>query len=356
MANFISGLLSDGADDVRPRVRGLGLVLIGANIAAWLWTLAAFAGQPVLLGTAALAYSLGLRHGLDPDHIAAIDNVTRRLMQEGKRPVAAGFFFALGHSSVVLVASAAVALAAGAFADRVAGLREVANIVGTSASALFLFAIAVANIVVLRNVYQTFRRAQAGEEVREEDLEVLLAQRGWLARLFRPLFRLVSRSWHLFPIGLLFALGFDTASAISLFGLSVQASHEASAWSVLVFPALFAAAMTLVDTADGVLMLGAYGWAFVKPVRKLFYNFAITLMSVVVALVIGGTEVLGLIAGRLDSERAFWRIILELNANFVTLGYAIVAIFAAGWLGSMLLYHLRGYDRASAPSAAMNSE
>jgi high-affinity nickel-transport protein len=356
MSNFVCGLLSDGADGVRPRVRGLGLVLIVANVAAWLWALAAFAGQPVLLGTAALAYSLGLRHGLDPDHIAAIDNVTRRLMQEGKRPVAAGFFFALGHSAVVLVASAAVALAASAFTERVAGLREFGSIVGTSASALFLFAVAGANLVVLRGVYQAVRRARAGHEIQEEDLEVLLAQRGWLARLFRPLFRLVSRSWHLFPIGVLFALGFDTASAISLFGLSVQASHEASAWSVLVFPALFAAAMTLVDTADGILMLGAYGWAFIKPARKLFYNFTITLVSVVVALVIGGIEVLGLIADRLDSHRAFWRIIAEINANFASLGYAIVAIFAAGWLGSMLLYRLRGDDRAPAASAAINSE
>jgi nickel/cobalt transporter (NiCoT) family protein len=356
MANFVSAFLSDGADDVRPRVRGLGILLIVANIAAWLWAVAAFAGQPVLFGTAALAYSLGLRHGLDPDHIAAIDNVTRRLMQDGKRPVAAGFFFALGHSTVVLVASAAVALAAGAFASRISGLRELGSIVGTSASALFLFAIAAANVAVLRGVYQAFRRAQAGDDIHEEDLELLLAQRGWLARVFRPLFRFVSRSWHLFPIGLLFALGFDTASAISLFGLSVQASHEASAWSVLVFPALFAAAMTLVDTADGILMLGAYGWAFVKPARKLFYNFAMTLVSVVVALVIGGIEVLGLIADRLGSGRAFWPMVAEINANFASLGYAIVALFVAGWLGSMLLYRLRGNDRVPASLAATNSE
>ena len=356
MSNFVSGLLSDGADDVRPRIRGLTVVLILANAAAWLWALAAFAGQPVLLGTAALAYSLGLRHGLDADHIAAVDNVMRRLMQDGKRPVAVGFFFALGHSTVVVVASAAVALAASAFAERFAGLREIGDIVGTSASALFLFAIATANLVVLRGVYRAFRRACAGHDIREADLEGLLAQRGWLVRLFRPLFRLVSRSWHLFPIGLLFALGFDTASAISLFGLSAQASYEASAWSVLVFPALFAAAMTLVDTADGILMLGAYGWAFLKPARKLFYNLAITLLSVVVALVIGGIEVLGLIADRSGSEGAFWRIVREINGNFATLGYAIVALFAAGWIGAMLVYRLRGDDRASAPWAAINSE
>jgi high-affinity nickel-transport protein len=348
---FLPILLSDGADDVRPRVLGIGVILVLANLAAWLWALAAFAGQPVLLGTAALAYSLGLRHGLDPDHIAAIDNVTRRFMQEGKRPVAVGFFFALGHSTVVVVASAGVALAASAFAERFAGLREVGTFVGTSASALFLFAIAVANLAVLRGVYRAFRRVRAGHALREEELEILLAQRGWLARVFRPTFRLISRSWHLFPIGVLFALGFDTASAISLFGLSLQASHEASAWSVLVFPALFAAAMTLVDTADGILMLGAYGWAFVKPVRKLFYNLAVTFVSVVVALAIGGIEVLGLVAERSGSRGPFWRVVTEMNVNFATLGYAIVSVFAVGWMGSMLLYRLRGDERAPAPCA-----
>jgi high-affinity nickel-transport protein len=356
--SFLPILLSDGATDVRPRALGIGLVLAVANLAAWLWALAAFAGQPVLLGTALLAYSLGLRHGLDPDHIAAIDNVTRRFMQEGKRPVAVGFCFALGHSAVVVVASAGVALAAGAFAERFAGLREVGSLVGTSASALFLFAIAGANLAVLRGVYRAFRRVRAGQALREEELDILLAQRGWLARVFRSTFRLVSRSWHLFPIGVLFALGFDTASAISLFGLSLQASHEASAWSVLVFPALFAAAMTLVDTADGILMLGAYGWAFVEPVRKLFYNLTITFVSVVVALVIGAIEVLELIAERFGFEQGLWRIIADLNMNFATLGYVIVGVFAAGWMGSMLRYRLRGYDRApgATPYVVTNSE
>ncbi|HML12604.1 MAG TPA: HoxN/HupN/NixA family nickel/cobalt transporter [Xanthobacteraceae bacterium] len=355
--SLLPALLSDGADDVRPRILGLALILIVANLAAWVWALAAFAGQPVLLGTAALAYSLGLRHGLDPDHIAAIDNVTRRLMQDGKRPVAVGFFFALGHSAVVVAASAGVALAAGAFAARFDALRDIGSIVGTSLSALFLFSIAAANLVVLRGVYRAFRRARAGHEIHEEDLDVLLAQRGWLVQLFRPLLRLVSRSWHLFPIGVLFALGFDTASAISLFGLSVQASHEMSAWSVLVFPALFAAAMTLVDSADGILMLGAYGWAFVKPARKLLYNLTITVVSVMVALVIGAVEVLGLIAERSGGAGAFWRIVTELNMNFATLGYLIVALFAAGWMGSMLLYRLRGYDRVeAAPCPVTNQE
>jgi high-affinity nickel-transport protein len=357
MSMLARALLNDGADDMRARILSLGLFLVAANIAAWLWALAAFAGQPVLLGTAALAYSLGLRHGFDPDHIAAIDNVTRRLMQEGKRPVAVGFFFALGHSAVVVVASAAVALATTAFTERFAGLREVGGIVGTSASALFLFAIAAANIMVLRGVYAAFREARTGRAIPAEDVDILLGQRGWLARLFRPVFRLVSRSWHLFPIGVLFALGFETASEISLFGLSAQASYEAKAWSVLVFPALFAAGMTLVDSADGILMLGAYGWAYVKPLRKLFYNLTITLVSVVVALVIGGIEVLGLLADRVGSDGAFWRFVSEINANFGTLGYAIVAVFVASWTASMVIYRLRGYDRVPAAECpAINSE
>jgi nickel/cobalt transporter (NiCoT) family protein len=356
LANLPHSLVNDGAGDLRPRMIGIGVILVIANVVAWLWALAAFAGQPVLLGTAALAYSLGLRHGFDPDHIAAIDNVTRRLMQEGKRPVAVGFFFALGHSAVVVVASAGVALATTAFAEQFAGLRDVGAIAGTSLSALFLFAIAAANIAVLRGVYDAFRRARAGEDVHAEDIDVLLAQRGWLARLFRPVFRLATRSWHLFPIGLLFALGFDTASEISLFGLSAQASYQASAWSVLVFPALFAAGMALVDTADGILMLGAYGWAYVKPLRKLFYNLTITLVSVGVALVIGGIEVLALFAERFGGESAFWRIVTGTNMNFAMLGYVIVAVFAAGWMGSLLLHRLRGDERAATPYAATNPE
>jgi len=340
--------LSDSAADVRGRAAAIGMVLAVANAAAWLWALLLFAGQPVLLGTAVLAYSLGLRHGLDPDHIAAIDNVTRKLMQEGKRPVAVGFYFALGHSAVVVLASVAIALAASALTERFAALRTVGGVIGTSASALFLFAIAIANIVVLRGVHRALRQARSGGELRAEDLDILLGQRGWLARVFQPLFGFVSHSWHMFPIGLLFALGFETASEISLFGLSAQASNGISAWSILVFPSLFAAAMTLVDTADGILMLGAYGWAYVKPMRKLLYNLTITSVSVLVALVIGGIEALGLVADHLEPDGAFWRSITALNESFGTLGYVIVALFAASWGASMLVYRLKGYDRHDA--------
>ena len=343
-ANAESGVLG-----LRGRIVAIYVFLITANLGAWIWAFAAFAHQPVLIGTAILAYSLGLRHAIDADHIAAIDNVTRKLMQDGKRPVAVGFFFALGHSTVVVVASVAVALTANALSERLVSYREIGGIIGTTASALFLFIIAIANLVVLRGVYRAFRLAERGDHVTEEQIDELLQQRGWLARLFRPLFRFVSESWHLYPIGLLFALGFETASEISLFGLSAQASNTVSNWSLLIFPALFAAGMTLVDTTDGVLMLGAYGWAYRNPVRKLFYNLTITSVSVLVALVVGGIETLGLIADQFDLHGPFWDTISDLSDNFGALGYGIVALFIVSWGVSFLIYRSRGYDLSPHP-------
>src|SRR6185312_11421242 len=238
---------------------------------------------------ALLAYSFGLRHAVDADHIAAIDNVTRKLMQEGRRPIAVGFYFSLGHSTVVALATAAVAATASALQTRFEGFREVGGVIGTGVSALFLLAIAAINIVVLAAVWRTFRAVRRGAPLVEEDLEIFLSRRGILGRIFRPLFRLVGKSWHMYPLGFLFGLGFDTATEISLLGIAAaEASHGLPIWTILVFPALFTAGMSLVDTTDSVLMLGAYGWAFVKPIRKLYYNMTITLASVVVALAVGG--------------------------------------------------------------------
>jgi high-affinity nickel-transport protein len=338
-----SETVDDGSDGFRRRLIGIFSLLAVANVGAWIWALTVFAGQPVLIGMAVLAYSLGLRHALDADHIAAIDNVTRKLMQERQRPVAVGFFFALGHSAVVLVASLAVATAANSLMARLADYRELGSIIGTLASALFLFAIAIANLMVLRGVYGALQHVRRGGQVRDEDVDALLQQRGWLARLFRPLFKLVARSWHLFPIGLLFALGFETASEVSLFGVSTEASRLVPNWAILIFPALFAAGMTLVDTLDGVLMLGAYGWAYRNPVRKLFYNVTITTISVLVALVIGGVETLGLLAGQFRLEGTFWGWISGLNANFGALGYGIVALFVVSWIVSLVIYRTNGY-------------
>ncbi len=345
MFRQLGRIFSDGGADLIGKIVGIYGVLAVANVAAWAWAFLAFRDYPVLLGTAFLAYGFGLRHAVDADHIAAIDNVTRKLMQEGKRPVAAGFYFSLGHSTVVLLATVLIALAASALQNRFAAFKAVGGIVGTSVSALFLFAIAIVNIIVLGAIYRTFQAVRRGERLVEDDLNAFLAQRGIVGRLLRPLFRLIGKSWHMYPLGFLFGLGFDTASEIGLLGIAAaEASRGLSPWSILVFPALFTAGMSLVDTTDSVLMLGAYGWAFVKPIRKLYYNMTITFVSVLVALIVGGIEALGLIADRLSLEGAFWGMIGALNDNFGSLGYVIIAVFAIGWFASVVVYRLKRYD------------
>lgn len=338
-------LLDDGAANLRGRIISIYAVLLVFNAGAWFWATLAFRHYPLLLGTALLAYSFGLRHAVDADHIAAIDNVTRKLMQEGKRPVAVGFMFSLGHSTVVVLGSAAIAGAALTLQHRLDGFRSIAGVVGTLVSAFFLFAIALVNLIVLRSIYRTFVRVRRGEPYVEEDLDLLLGSRGLLARIFRPMFRLITRSWHMYPLGFLFGLGFDTATEIGLLGISAaEASRGLSFWSILVFPALFAAGMSLIDTTDNILMLGAYGWAFVKPIRKLYYNITITCVSVIVALVVGGIESLGLLAGRFHFTGWFWNGVAKLNGNFGTLGYFIVGVFAASWIISIAVYKWRRFD------------
>ena len=194
-------------------------------------------------------------------------------------------------------------------------------------------------------VYKTFRSVKAGGRFVEEDLDLLLANRGFLGRLFRRLFRLIDRSWHMYPLGLLFGLGFDTATEVGLLGLSAaQASQGLSIWSILVFPALFTAGMSLVDTLDSTLMLSAYDWAFIKPIRKLYYNMTITLVSVLIAVLVGGVEALGLLADKLSLEGPFWSAITTLNGNFGVLGFVIIGVFLASWLVSVAIYRAKGYD------------
>jgi nickel/cobalt transporter (NiCoT) family protein len=324
-------------------VIGLYIVLIAANALAWGWAFAAFHGHPVLLATGFIAYGFGLRHAVDADHIAAIDNVTRKLMQEGKRPIAVGFFFALGHSTVVLGASIVIALTAAGLQQRFPRLVEAGSTVGTLVSALFLFAIATINIVVLATVYRLLRRVKRGESYAEEQPNVLVAQRGPLGRLFRMLFRLISRSWHMYPLGLLFGLGFDTATEIGLLGISAaEASKGLSIWSILVFPALFAAGMSLVDTSDGVMMVGAYGWAFTNPVRKLYYNLTITGISVIVAAAVGAIEAFGLVGEQLGLAGGIW----DCAAGHLgAVGYLVVGVFAASWLVSFVISRAMGWHK-----------
>jgi nickel/cobalt transporter (NiCoT) family protein len=343
---FFHAALDDASANQRGKISAIYVFLLAVNAAVWTWALIALADRPTLIGTAFLAYVLGLRHGVDADHIASIDNVVRKLMQEGKRPVSAGLFFSLGHSLAVTLAVAAIAAAAVALAGRFRDFQAIGSIIGTGASAFFLLAIAAINLVILRGVWKSFRRARRGEPVAEQELNLLLSGRGLLSRLFRPLFRMVSRSWQMFPVGFLFGLGFDTATEISLFTVAAsQASGGMTFSTIMIFPALFTAGMTLVDTTDSVLMVGAYGWAFLNPIRKIWYNLTITAISVVVALCIGGIEALGLIAGKLGLEGAFWNTVGILNNSLANFGYLVVGIFIASWAVSYLLYRWQGLDR-----------
>jgi high-affinity nickel-transport protein len=338
-------LFDDAAGNLRSKVVGVYGLLFVFNAGAWLWAVIAFRHYPLLLGTALLAYSFGLRHAVDADHIAAIDNVTRKLMQEGKRPVAVGLMFSLGHSTIVVIGSVLIAAAALALQHRMDAARDIGGLIGTLVSSLFLFAIAIVNIVVLASIYRAFTRVRAGEPYIVEDFDLLLANRGFLARIFRPMFALIRRSWHMYPLGVLFGLGFDTATEIGLLGISAaEASRGLPLGSILVFPVLFAAGMSLIDTTDNILMLGAYGWAFIKPVRKLYYNLTITFVSVVVALVVGGIEALGLLANQLHLTGSFFAAILRLNSSFGTLGYLIVGLFALSWIVSIAIYKWRRFD------------
>ena len=349
MRRLIARLFDDGPENVRGKIVALFALLAVGNCAAWGWALVAFHAYPVLLGTAALAYSFGLRHAFDADHIAAIDNVTRKLMQEGRRPVGVGLFFSLGHSTIVVGLSVALAVAATALKDRFDAFKMFGAVAGTLVSALFLLAIAVANVFVLASIWRAFRKVRAGAAVADVDVDAALAGGGVMARLFRRVFRTVERSWHMYAIGLLFGLGFDTATEVGLLGISAtEASQGLSIWSILVFPALFTAGMTLLDSIDSVLMLGAYGWAFVQPARKLFYNLTITATSVVVALIVGGLETLNLIGDQLGltDGGGFWGAIGELNDNFGALGFVIVGVFIFAWAVSALIYRLKGYDQA----------
>lgn len=344
MLKSLKHLFDENTPDFRGRLIAIYCLLAVLNVGAWLWAIVAFHGQPALLGVALLIYGLGLRHAVDADHIAAIDNVTRKLMQDKQRPVAVGFFFALGHSAIVVIVTAAVAMAATLLGGFQA-FQSIGGTISTGISAFFLLAIAAMNIVIFASIYKSYRRVRAGGTSVEEDLDILLNNRGLLARIFRPLFRLVTKSWHMFPLGFLFGLGFDTATEVAMFGVSAaQAAKGVPLEAILVFPVLFAAGMSLIDTTDGIMTLGAYDWAFVKPMRKLYYNMTITLVSVIVAVLIGGIEALGLISDKLGLTGGLWDVIGMLNDNFNNLGFVIVGIFLAAWVASYVIYKLKGLD------------
>lgn len=312
--------------------------LIAANVAAWAWAFAAFGDRPTVMATALLAWVFGLRHAVDADHIAAIDNVVRKLMQAGDAPRSVGLHFALGHSTVVAVATMLLGIGVVSLGGD-SLLKDIGGLIGTSVSALFLLVIAAINLVIFAGLWRTLRAAREQGVHDAEGLDKLLANRGFLARLLGPMFRLVTKPGHMYPLGFLFGLGFDTATEIGLLGISAsEAARGASVAEIMVFPALFAAGMALIDTADSALMVSAYRWAFVDPLRKLWYNLTITGASVAVALLIGGIEAFGLIADRLGLTGGVWSLADGLNASLANVGFAVIALFAIAWLVSVVLY------------------
>jgi high-affinity nickel-transport protein len=341
---MVAHIFDDGPERARGKIAGLYGFLFAVNIGAWLWAVAAFHGNAFLLGTAFLAYSFGLRHAFDADHIAAIDNITRKLMQEGRRPLAVGFFFSLGHATIVVALVLIIAPMSALAQQHFTAWKGIGGVIATAISAAFLFAIAAANIAVLMQICGAWRASGTNGRV-TANADQGFAQSGPIGRLLRPLFALVTRSWHAYPLGLLFGLGFDTATEVGLLGVSAgQAAHGLSIASIMVFPALFTAGMSLMDTADSSIMVGTYGWAFVDPVRKLYYNVTVTFASIIAALVIGGIEALSLIGDKFALQGPLWRFIAALSDNLGLVGYLLVAFFVVCWLASYLLYKFNGSD------------
>jgi high-affinity nickel-transport protein len=332
--------------DARRRVVLLYSALVLLNLVAWALAFMASSQYSFFLASAVTAYTFGLRHAVDADHIAAIDNVTRKLMQDGKRPVGVGVFFSLGHSTIVLVISFLLALSIKVVRDNInsGNLANKIGVIGTAVSALFLLLIATINILVLIDIYKMWRQVSRGGSYEEQKVEDYLQNRGLLARLFRPVIRQVDSSWKMYPVGVLFGLGFDTATEVGLLGIvATSGSTHLPVFYIMVFPLLFLAGMTVIDTTDSIMMLGAYGWAFVKPIRKLYYNLNITLISVLVALVIGALEALQVIGQELNLTGSFWGFVAN-DIDLNKMGFVIVGIFALAWIISTAIYRWKDFD------------
>jgi nickel/cobalt transporter (NiCoT) family protein len=347
------------------RVGGMAATVIGLNVAGWVMLAGALGGHYHItktevfgVGTGILAYTLGMRHAFDADHIAAIDNTTRKLVSEGKRPLSTGFFFSLGHSSVVFVLALVLNFGIRGLDEQVKNsssqLQHYMNIIGTCVSGFFLFLIAAFNLVVLAGIARVFREMRTGR-YSDAELEEQLNKRGLMNRFLGPLARRVDAPWKMYPIGFLFGLGFDTATEVALLVLAGSAVVSGLPfYAILSLPILFAAGMSLFDTVDGCFMNFAYDWAFARPVRKVYYNLTITGLSVFVAVFVGAVELLGLLAQDTHSSGSFWSFLKNFNIN--TAGFVIVAVFVVTWGVALAVWHFgkieRKWDAAAAPGPA----
>jgi high-affinity nickel-transport protein len=284
--------------------------------------------NPALMGIGMLAYTLGLRHAFDADHIASIDNTVRKLVQQRENPAGVGFYFSLGHSTVVTLTILAATLTAQWLVGQISSFKEIGGLIGTLVSGIFLLLIALLNLLVWLDIWRLFWALRRGK-YHPEALEVLLTKRGMMARFIKPLWKFVNKSWHAYFIGLLFGLGFDTASQVTLLAFSTQTGVPLSWPGVIALPLLFAAGMSLMDTADGVFMTRAYGWAFSTPLRKLYYNLTVTGLSVLAAWIIGGIELLQVLGEQFEWQGRFWDWLRNLELS--GFGYLLIGLFVFTW-------------------------
>ncbi|MFF9126326.1 HoxN/HupN/NixA family nickel/cobalt transporter [Streptomyces sp. NPDC014889] len=328
-------------------VGGMAAFILALHVIGWFTLVAIVAPRHYGVGTQTFgagigvtAYTLGMRHAFDADHVAAIDNTTRKLMGERRRPLSVGFWFSLGHSTIVftlaLLLSLGVRALAGPVRDDDSELHDITGWIGTTVSGTFLYVVAIINLLIMAGIWKVFRRMRAGH-YDEAALEEQLANRGLMNRLLGHLTKAVTKSWQMYPLGLLFGLGFDTATEIALLVLAGSGAASGLPWyAILCLPVLFAAGMSLLDTIDGSFMNFAYGWAFSKPVRKVYCNLTMTGLSVAVALIIGTVELVGLIADKAALRGRFWDWVSGLDLNLV--GYVVVGLFVATWVVAAVVW------------------
>jgi high-affinity nickel-transport protein len=322
------------------RLGAMGAFILLLHVVGW-GLFAVYAPQyPAMAGLGAIAYTLGLRHAFDADHLAAIDNTTRKFLSEGRRQMGVGFFFSLGHSTVVFGLAVAIAVGTRAVESRIPSFQHYGGIIGASVSGAFLWLIGILNLIVLLDILRIYREMKAGSYDAER-LEDTLMNRGFMGRFFGRFFRLIRSSWQMYPLGFLFGLGFDTASEIAFLAITAGVAGRSGVpfAAILSLPILFAAGMCLMDTIDGAFMTQAYGWAFSNPLRKIYYNITVTSLSVAIALLVGSIELIGVLASQLG-----WTgpVVSLLDAlNFQRIGYVIVAMFVVAWLGSVVIWKTR---------------
>jgi high-affinity nickel-transport protein len=326
--------------------RGWGYLaaVFGLHVVAGLLLVLSLGSHPALLAMGLLAYTLGLRHAFDPDHIAAIDNTVRKFSQGTKAHAhGTGFWFSLGHSTVVFLLAFGLAFGGAWVAASIPQWKEWGSLIGPTVSGFFLVAIGLINLMLWLDVWTVFRRLRRGYDVAEDEIA---EPKGVFVRFLAPLFRTVTRSWHLYPLGFLFGLGFDTASEVALLALSTQGAADALPWTgILSLPLLFASGMSLIDTADGMFMTRAYKWAFTSPLKKVFYNLSVTGMSVLVAIVIGGVELFQVAGPELGLTGGFFAWIEAVD--FGNLGYIVVALFVVAWAVSFGAWKVLKLDAKS---------